>query len=74
MRTGFTKIQNLTVKRNSSHFSLAGFVLKLSALYLDMATKTSLVGRFDDIVASTNILVAGTEGSEFCYGPAPYQL
>ena len=32
---------------------------------LDMAAKTSLVSRFDDIVASTNILVAGTEGSEF---------
>jgi len=39
-----------------------------------MAAKTSLVSRFDDIVASTNILVAGTEGSEFCYSPLLYQL
>ena len=29
-----------------------------------MATKMSIVALFDDIVASTNILVAGTEGSE----------
>ena len=29
-----------------------------------MATNTSIVALFDDIVASTNILTAGTEGSE----------
>ena len=29
-----------------------------------MAAKASLVSQFDDIVASTNILVVGAEGSE----------
>ena len=29
-----------------------------------MAVKASLVSQFDDIVASTNILVVGAEGSE----------
>ena len=55
-------------------FELRSFILKLEReslvlfvlhiLLLEMAGTTSLVNQFDDIVAATGVLCAGTEGGE----------
>ena len=39
-----------------------------------MAANTSIVALFDDIVASTNILTAGSEGSKSSAGARDYYV
>ena len=48
-------------------FSVRRAAKQRQEIYTKMATNTSLVALFDDIVASTNILTAGTEGSKCVY-------